>query len=57
MYQQIPNHPISGQPTQVIKRLSDSAVIPFDQQNQDYQKYLEWLSEGNNSLPADETTQ
>jgi hypothetical protein len=26
--------------------------IPFDEANTDYQKYLEWLSEGNEPLPA-----
>jgi len=28
--------------------------IPFDPDNTDYQKYLEWLAEGNEPLPADE---
>jgi len=27
--------------------------IPFDPDNTDYQKYLEWLAEGNEPLPAD----
>jgi hypothetical protein len=27
--------------------------IPFDTGNTDYQKYLEWLAEGNEPLPAD----
>ena len=53
MYQII-NDPITGQPAQCIKRLSDNAFIPFDPANRDYAEYLEWLAEGNEPLPADE---
>jgi hypothetical protein len=28
--------------------------IPVDETNTDYQKYLKWLAEGNEPLPADE---
>jgi hypothetical protein len=35
-----------------IKRIADSAFIPFDEGNTDYQEYLEWLAEGNEPLPA-----
>jgi len=34
-------------------RISDGAEIPINEQNSDYQKYLLWLSEGNEPLPAD----
>jgi len=43
-----------GEPVAVI-RLSDNAVIPFDQANTDYQQYLKWLDEGGVPLPAEET--
>ena len=54
MYQII-NDPLTGQPAQAIKRISDNAFIPFDPANTDYQAYLEWLAEGNEPLPADTT--
>lgn len=37
-----------------VQRLSDSAFIPFDPDNTDYQQYLKWVEEGNTPLPADE---
>lgn len=40
--------------TTSIKRLPDGAYVPFDSSNNDYQKYLKWLEEGNTPLPAEE---
>jgi hypothetical protein len=36
-----------------IKRLSDSAFIPTDPANTDYQEYLEWVAEGNTPEEAE----
>jgi len=40
-----------------IFRIADSAYIPKDPDNTDYQAYLKWVAEGNTPLPADEVTQ
>jgi hypothetical protein len=52
MYQLLPDTLIGA--ATCIKRIADSAFIPFDPANSDYQKYLTWLDEGNEPLPADE---
>ena len=37
----------------VIIRKADNAAIPKDKDNTDYQKYLDWVAEGNTPVPAD----
>ena len=43
--------PISNEVNMVL--LNDAAFVPFDPANGDYQKYLEWVAEGNTPEPAD----
>ena len=43
---------VYGEPNAVIR--SDGTWIPFDPDNTDYQKYLEWVAAGNTPEPADE---
>ena len=47
---------LSNQVNSVL-RLSDSACIPFDPANTDYQQYLKFLEEGGQPLPADDDGQ
>lgn len=34
-----------------VRRLTDSAFIPIEPTNPDYQEYLDWLAQGNEPLP------
>ena len=43
----------TGAMLDLVKRIEDQACIPFDLGNADYQKYLEWVGEGNTPDPAD----
>jgi hypothetical protein len=53
MYKQCKNI-TTGELSNCIIRTTDGACIPFDPDNTDYQKYLEWVAEGNTPEPADE---
>ena len=39
-----------------VIRLLDNSWIPLAPGNRDYREYLEWLAEGNEPEPADDTT-
>ena len=39
--------------SKTIQRKEDKAFIPSDKANTDYQKYLEWVAEGNTAEAAD----
>ena len=46
MYQLLPNDPRTGDPSNVVKRLTDNAFIPFDPANTDYQKFKVDVADG-----------
>ncbi len=43
--------------TNAVQHIESTTVIPFDPLNSSYQKYLEWLAEGNTPEPAEEATE
>ena len=43
----------NGKQTSVI-RTTDTAIIPVDEANRDYQEYLQFLADGGVPEPADE---
>lgn len=51
MYKQIKN--IDGSIANQVQRISDTAFIPFDPANTDYQAYLKWIEEGNTPQEAE----
>lgn len=55
MYKLLPD--FFGKSANSVIRIEDGAIVPFDESNTDYQKYLKWLEEGNTPIPADEGTQ
>ena len=54
MYQLVFNQ-IKQEITSVKKVVgTEVSIIPFSEDNTDYQEYLTWLAEGNEPLPADD---
>ena len=52
MYQQVKD-PLNGAiSSTLIRRVSDGAFIPADEQNADYRDYLAWIAGGNALPPA-----
>ena len=52
MYQQVKD-PVTGAiSATLIRRVSDGAFIPADEQNADYRDYLAWIAGGNALPPA-----
>jgi len=44
---------VKVQVTDLILRISDNAMIPFDDDNSDYIEYKAWLADGNTPEAAD----
>ena len=41
------------QDPKTVLRKADNIFIPFDEENTDYQEYLEWVAKGNTAEAAD----
>ena len=46
MYKMLTLHEITGEPIPMVKRLADTAFIPFDPANTDYQQFKLDLADG-----------
>ena len=46
-------YPKVNEESKIIIRLSDKASIPKDEDNTDYQEYLEWVAEDNTPEEAE----
>lgn len=53
MYKLMKVNEISGK-VEMIRKTDSNYFIPVDEENSDYQKYLEWVAQGNTPEPADE---
>ena len=53
MSYELPKKQFEEQEVQCVRRLSDNAIIPFDENNIDYQEYLAWVDAGN-TAPREE---
>jgi len=47
MSYELPKKQFEEQEDLCVRRLSDNAIIPFDENNIDYQEYLAWVDAGN----------